>query len=246
MKHILLVAFAVTLFCASCKKKDESPAPTPTNTTTTGNNSFAYSDMYTGYSILNYNNSITVDSSASAQFYLESNPNGPAVNVTAGNVNLNSYSLTAQSDNVYMSPNPGPLSITGPLNWTVAGSGTITAFNYSYTASYPKYTGGNLLQDTCVKANGISINVAGLSDYVTEASNSGLTVMLLQNTMISKPIFGTAGGTVTFSAAELSGFSSNSPISIMISVVNFNRVVVNGVNRNFNCGLLYQKYSYLK
>lgn len=244
MKYSLyVISFFLMLFFTFCKKT-VTPEPTP-NTPTAGSN-FTYSSMRTNYTFLDYNNTITIDSSAEAEFYLGPNSSGPPTNITAGNVSLNSFNIVMQSGNLYYTPNPNPLNITGTLNWDVAGSGTITAFSHSYTASYPKYTDGNLLPDTCIKANGITINVSGVSNYITASSNSGLTVHLIQNSIVSKPIFGNTGGTVNFTSAELAGFTINTPINIMITIVNFNKVTINGVDRDFCCSLTYEKIAYLK
>jgi hypothetical protein len=245
-KAILVFGCTIIFLFTACKKKETTPDVPATNTTTTGGGNFVYSYMATAYNITDYNNSITLDSSVTAQFYTGPAPAGPPQNVLAGIVALNTFSLNPESDNSYFSSSPNMTTISGPLNWSVSGSGDVAAFSYSYMPVYPKYTGGSLLQDTCTKSNGISINISGVTDYTTSALSSGLTVMLVQSSIISKPIFGTSGGTVTFSPAELTGFSTNSPITIFISIVNFNTVPINGVNRNFNCELTYQKYAYLK
>jgi len=242
---IIFIAIAFTF----CKKKEETPAPAPTTSTTggttTGSPDGSYSNLQTGYNVMNYNNVTTTDSSVFASFYVSPPTTSAPVYTTAGNVNLNTVSLTPQFNSSYSTNNPCPINISGVLTWSVAGAGTITAFTYSYAPSYPKYSGFNLLPDTCIKANGINITINGVTNYNASGFSTGLSVHLIQNTLVSKFLFGSSG-TLNFSAAELSGFTINNPITIMVSLNNLTSVTIGGFKRDFSCLYTYQKISYLK
>src|SRR6478609_656387 len=107
-KTILLFGCIMTLLFAGCKKKETTPDEPVTTTTTTGGDNFRYSHMGTSYNILDYNHSITIDSSITAQFYSGPATSGPPQNVLAGLVSLNTGSLNPQSDNSYLSSSPSP------------------------------------------------------------------------------------------------------------------------------------------
>ncbi len=241
-KSILFCSIATLLVFTFCKKKDSTPAPAPSGTTTGGTTGggASNSNMQTTYMITDYGNTITTDSIVFASFYATPPTSVAPTSVSAGTVSLNSTVLNP-SNLPYENPFPMNINIHGSLNWNVTGSGTITAFTYSYLPSYPKYTGGNLLPDTCIKANGISIQISGVSN----APGASVSVILSQNTTIFKYILGTSG-TVTFSAAELSSYSTNSPIVILIMVSNITSATLGGIKHGFSNSLHYTKYSYLK
>ena len=236
----LIIAITFTF----CKKKETTPEPTPSSTTTTtGGPTSSCSLFNTGYNVYNTNNIITVDSSMIyGMFYDQPNSN---TKIFGGTVTVNSLSLTPDQGNFYMLYSPGQVNITSALNWSVTGSGTVTAFSYSYVPSYPKYSGGNLLPDTCVKANGFSIVISGVSNHVS-VFNSGVSVNLYQGSnQISKSIQ-TDSGTITFSAAELAAFNSNATVTLMIGISNINSVSLGGLYRTFNSSYQYNKSIYLK
>lgn len=229
---VLLVAF----FSFSCKKKNNDPAPVPNTNPIVA--SEAYSNHQADYYYLDYGGTVTKDSMVVVSYY-QSPPTSSVmpVFVSAGNVYFNGSPLT-YSTNQYQ--NSGPVSINGAITWSVSGSGTITAFAHTYTASHPSYTGGNLLPDTCQKSAGIAITVSGVSNAAS------VSVSLFQGTnKLSQQIF-TINGTAFFSATDLSSFATAQPITININCGNYKTETLGGVLHGFSNNVFYNKIAYLK
>lgn len=245
-KSLSLFCLILVLTFTFCKKKETTPEPAPSSTTTTGGGPTSSCSLFsTGYTIYDVNNVITIDSnSIYGMFYDQPFSN---TKIFGGNVSVNSISLTPDQGNFYYLYNAGQINITSAINWSVTGSGTVTAFTYSYVPSYPEYTGSNLLPDTCVKANGLSITISGVSNHVS-VFNSGVSVNLYQSSsssQINKSIQGDSG-TITFSATELAGFNVNSSLTLMVGINNINSVSLGGLYRTFNSSFQYNKSVYLK
>ena len=240
-KDVCVIVFVVLAF-AACKKKDTEPEPTPTPTTTGGNPLQAYSYFRTGYAVFELSNTTQVDSSAIIAMFFDQ-PAYPNNTILGGNVSVNSFSLTPNQGNLYQYQFfSGPLNITNALNWSVGGSGTITAFTHSYVPSYPKYAGAGLLPDTCIKANGLSVPISGISNYSSLIKD--VSVSLYQTaptyTQINKNAQGVSG-TVSFSASELAGFDTNEDLYLSVVMYNYNSVKIGEVYRAFSCDYAYSK-----
>ena len=241
-------------FFTFCKKKDTTPNPTPinsTNTTTTGSNIYLPAssggdmcNLETNYNYLDFNGNVTKDSSVFASFYsaLFTSTVAPTT-INAGTVTLNNSVIPFQSSSnigYYFTSNL-PINITANLTWSVSGSGTVTAFSQVFTPSYPKYTGGNLLPDTCVKANGITINVSGVSN-----NQNGVSVYLYSGSVSAHKFIYSSGGSVTFTSSDIAAFPVNQPLTISVDFSNLYTAIVGGIKRGFSNNVIYQKISYLK
>lgn len=229
--------FFILFSTISCKKKAAStPSSTPPAPTTTPS-TLPFSVMQTDYTYLDNGSTLVMDSNVIAVFMQK--PWGTINNVyiSAGNVSLNDSDLNFVLDN-YMKVNP--INISQTLKWKATGSGTITPFTYTFVPSYPNYTGGSLLPDTCTLASGITLTVSGVSNLTgvvwvsVSQSSSGYTKDIPGN------------GTISFSASELSGFSINSNIQIEIRLQNTTSQNLGGVLHSFNNSLIYNKIAYLK
>ncbi len=250
MKKLIIPGTLILLFTFfACKKKGNEPEPlTPTTpipgvgvpdglVKSTGGN---YCSLQTNYIYYNTNGVITKDSAVFAAFYSQPPSSTLPTNVSGGTVTLNGTTITAVGDVYYISNNL-PINITGSLAWNVSGSGTVTAFSQSFIPSYPKYSGGNLLPDTCIKANGITINISGVTN-----NQSSVSVSLYSGTSsINKYILGSSGA-VSFYPSELNAFTINSSISINVIMSNQYTAILGGIKRGFANTLQYTKYSYLK
>lgn len=234
-KKIFFVFIALSVFIVSCKKKEKNTTPpASTNNVVAG----AYSNHQADYYYLDNGTTVTKDSMVFVS-YFQSPPTGTAsiVKVNAGNVYLNGTALN-YSSGTYQ--NGGPLKVSGLITWSVSGSGTVTAFVHSYTASHPSYTGANLLPDTCIKSSGININVSGVSNV------SSVSVGLYQgSSSLMKQLF-SFNGNVNFTSTELASFSTMQPITIMVDCGKYKTEILGGVEHGFSNNLVYNKISYLK
>jgi hypothetical protein len=177
-----------------------------------------------------------------ASFYAAPVTSVAPTTVFAGTVTLNGVNVPFQtSSSMYYIASSLPINIAGPLTWSVAGSGTIAAFNQAYTPSYPKYTDGNLLPDTCIKANGITITVSG----VTNNQTSVYVALYSGSFSVGKSLLA-SNGSVVFTSTELANFPVNQPLTISLSLSNSYTATHNGLKHGFDNGINYQKISYLK
>ncbi len=248
IRRIAVVFSAIfTLTFMSCKKEDKEPAPVPTPSSTLGGPFQTYSYFRTGYSVTETNNVTYVDSNLVLALFYDQ-PTYPNNNIPAGNVSINTFSLTADQSNFYQYQySSGPLNISNTLNWSVTGAGTITAFTHSYVPSYPHYSGADLLPDTCVKANGLSVTIAGVSNR--SGIIPGLSISVYQSSptyvQINKSTQ-TSSGTISFSASELAGFDTSESLYLVVSINNYISVNVSDVYRAFSCDYQYTKEIYFK
>lgn len=239
-KLILILSFIITL--GSCnKKKDNSPEPSVSNTNNTTANPL-FGDFSTSYLIVDYGQGmIYKDSITKATFFQTANPTGTVPYVYGGNVSVNSNTLSFSStDNVYSgSMSSGAMS---PLVWSASGTGTVAAFNYSYTPNYPNVTHNIAGMDTCIKANGINITL----NNIINQNFHGAEVQVYQGSVsASRTITGTSG-VANFTASDLMAFNVNNAINISVIIMNYNEVDVGTVRYSFRNNYYYIKYSYLK
>lgn len=232
----LLLIFSSLILFITCKKKSAS-TPAQTSTSTSTPSTAPYSIMETYYTYTDNGSGVSLDSNAFASFLKTPIGTNPAVYISAGNVNLNDSVLDFVVDQYLLA---NPINISQTLKWSATGSGTITAFTHTFVSSYPKYTGGNLLPDTCSKASGITLNISG----VTNLTGFMYLVLSQASNQYQKDI--ASNGTVTFSASELSTFNTNANISFQLVFINTQRATLSGVLHSFNNTVYYNKFAYLK
>jgi hypothetical protein len=239
------VFLCATLLIVSCKKKDTTEPSTPGTggVTTSGTNpNGVYGNLQTGY--YDYEDNlgvVTKDSLSIASFYQDAMSSVSPVEIYAGTVTVNGINLDYTSPQNYYIENTHSSNMT-TLVWAASGSGTVTPFSYTYTPVYPKITGPIVLQDTCHKSSGISISLSGINN----SSGGGTSVYLYEGShTASKTFFGTSG-TVNFTPTDLSSFSVNNPLTIMVLLANANPISVGSVKYQFTSTYTYTKFSYLK
>lgn len=237
MKKIVFIISVVLAIGVSCKKKSNSE-PVPTGPSATIQN--AYSMIQTTKHTSDFHGTLIKDSSAMAVFYDKPMQYTTGSNyVSAGVVKINDSILPYYAGiySSYHTPN-----ITLPVRWSVSGSGTLTPFTQTITPDYPRYTGGNLLPDTCIKASGITVNVSGVSNTTQGVS------LFLNGSMVSlnKFISNGGNGTVVFSASEIAGMNVNANVTLQLMMSNYNVQSHNGVMHNFVSTTSYQKQIWLK
>ncbi len=245
----------VIIFCFTfCKKKNEttdlspvnsSTSTTPTTTispsqTMTPSAGDDYCLLTTTYEYLD-TGIISMGSIVIASFYTSPFPtNG---NLTyGGNLKLNNVNIPYNSTQkfYYYSPNNLDIDIGAVLTWSTSGSGTITAFQQSFTPFYPKYTGGNLLPDTCIKSNGINLTINGITD-----NQDSVEIVVHDGTHTINKIIA-SNGIVSISSTELASFFINKRFYIQISTSNVFTAIHNGIKYGFGNGIRYNKTCYLK
>jgi hypothetical protein len=232
---IVLCVISITFFISCKKKKTEEPEP-KTNVFTFP--AQPYSILQTAYRYSDNNHVIYLDSTALGFFKDGEITSSTANYVSAGNVAVNDSNLY-NSFGIYS--NTTAINISGSIKWTATGSPTISAFTYSYIASYPKYSGGNLLADTFYKSAGITLNING----VTNTTN-GVTVLIDQSSISINKYLSNPNGVINIPASDLSSFSSNQNISIELIFSNTNQQTLGGKLIQFNNDITYSKLAYLK
>jgi hypothetical protein len=244
MKTTIIIILTITIFL-SCKKKDNTtPTNNPSQTSTTGaaNTTGVMGNLQSGYNVLDIGNGQYVfDSSIVASFYDmpsgSSLPNNIYVGVVKVNNNIMKYETSLgfyQDTTIYLNMNN--------LIWNVAGSGTVTAFSHTHTPVYPKYASSNIaLLDTCLKANGFTVNVNGITN-----TNANTTIYVFQGANSAFKYITGSSGNVTFSPTDLAAFTTNSSLSIYVYLTNYHTVPLGSVSYAFSDTYSYTKFSYLK
>lgn len=241
MKKLILILSVIITLSSCNKKKDNSPAPSVTNTNNTTTNPL-FGDFATSYLIVDYGQGmIYKDSITEAAFFETGNPTTTVPYVYGGNVSVNSNTLSYSSTNNRYSGSMSSGSMS-PLVWAASGTGTIAAFNYSYTPNYPNVTHNITGMDTCIKANGINIT---LSNIITQ-NFYGAEVQVYQGSISASRTITGGSGVANFTASDLAAFNVNNTINISVLMMNFNEFDVGAVRYSFRNNYYYIKYSYLK
>jgi len=235
-KLIIVISVALMFVAVSCKKKEKEASSAPE---INYNVTDAYSMLQTTHHTSDNLGVLWKDSSALAVFFDKPMKNSGSSYISAGTVKLND-SVLYYNSGVYSSYQL--INITAPVKWSVSGTGTITPFDFTITPSYPKYTGGNILPDTCIKANGMTITVSGVSN-----TNQGVSLFLNSSSVnLSKYISGNGNGSVIFTTTDLATFNVNSNIYLQLMMSNYNTQSINGVVHSFVSTTSYQKIIWLK
>lgn len=173
-------------------------------------------------------------------FYSAPATSAQPTTIYGGAVSLNGTLLKYNTLDNYYSDSTHTINMQ-QLKWTATGAGTVAAFSYSYSPVYPKYSGSISLSDTFIKANGISISLSGISNVSTN-----VYVSLYQGSNMLTKYLTVPSGTVNFTSADLSGFVTNTPLTIHLFFINSTIVNVGLVKYGFTNTLNYNKLSYLK
>lgn len=217
-----------------CKKKEESPKEEiqPPVTTLPGFND-VYGMIQASYVINDFSNTTAIDSTVSIGFY--ESPSKTTAYVDAGTVTVNGVSLTSTSFG-YQNYGTERVNLHNILNWSVSGSptSTVVPFTYAHLPIMPQYSGHGLLPDTSVKANGISLNISGLSKF------NVASLYLMQDAQNSFKMI-TGNGTVVFSAQELAAFKTTAPVLLMLSASNLSTVKIGEVPYNILYSTVFNK-----
>lgn len=160
-------------------------------------------------------------------------------NVSAGNVSYNDSSLYF-TNSAYSSYFPVNMAI--PQRWNLSQSAYIPAFTYSFNPFFFIYTGQAMLPDTCVKGNGLTFNLSGISNNGGNSVSLSLTGS--SSATATKTISG--NGTVTFTPAELNNFSVNANSYLTITLTNYEIETFGGVVIAFSNVISHQTCIWMK
>jgi hypothetical protein len=218
--RLSLIAGTVASLALTGCSKTEDPAPAAPATTPSTSPTIIMSD---GYGVLAAVRSVSITTVAGMTIPVELNTAVAAFPVAmgsssfadAGTVTLNSKGLTKSTNNAYVYQNlTDPLSFNS-LNWSVSGSSSVPAINYSDDQPIPDYSGFDALPTTISKAAGVTIS---LGSAISNADSVYVTITDYNNHQVLKRLSGNAVE-CTVSSAELSGLTAGQG---MVQVVPWN------------------------
>lgn len=213
--YLLAPAMAFMLFAASCDKVETEPStptpdPKPSGTVTppspipTGSDlSGALISINMVYSSQPAGSPFPVELNTEIGTAIFYNAPGGTSYVDAGAVSVNSIALEKQSNNVYskvasIGMTPSDLKFDGGSNWNVAGSGSVAAFTYNHSTSFPKFSGD--VPTSVTKSSGVTLTLT--SSTVKNADS--VYVLIASGDKSFLKAYVATSGTVTISAADLS------------------------------------------
>lgn len=222
------IAFAASI--SSCKKDTTNvtttPTVTPTPTTTATptapaptvsnvDGAMVSLKLDFAYNAGGFPVSITTEN-ALATFFASTGSTGTMVD--AGTVSVNSIALEKQTNNSYyktatVGMTPTSLSFgTTTSSWSVGGAGSVAAFTYNHSVTFPNYTG--TMPDTVTRSSGITVTFTG------KVSNADSIIVMIAagSTSILRTYPGTAAS-ATISAADLGALPVVSDNTGIIEVV---------------------------
>jgi hypothetical protein len=229
MKKFTLAALTMLTLAASCTKEETPATTTPTTpasssptapspTPSGGDISGALISIKMAYKVVQSGFEVPVNTEiGTAVFY--SAP-GSATMVDAGTVSVNTYSLDKAANNSYtkmgtMGLTPADLDLDGGSNWSVGGSGSVPAFTYNHTSSFPDYSG--TVPTSVTKSSGLSMSFTSSN---LSGADSVYVVVIGGSVTVTKS-FAANAGTVTISASDLSGLPTITDNKGMIEVCPF-------------------------
>ncbi len=230
MKKITTISICACMAIAagsftSCKKNNNNNNTTPTTPTTSSTTpptptpsgvDGALVSLLMNVTTVTAGFPVTVSTgTALAVFY---SPAGSTTMVDGGAVSVNGFSLTKQSNNSYIKTIEAGMTTmdlnfsTDNSNWSVGGAGSVPAFTYNHSVTFPEFTG--TVPDSVVRSAGVTIALTGK----VNAADSVLLFIAAGSKSITRTVAGSASS-VTISASDLSGWSAVSDKSAVLEVV---------------------------
>ncbi|GAA4351871.1 hypothetical protein GCM10023185_10960 [Hymenobacter saemangeumensis] len=224
--YSLFLAAGFSLALASCKKDDATTPSTPASTTPTAATPSVRNVHGALISLrLNYAApspvptpvpvTLTVESGLALFYNLT-----PTAYLDAGAVTVNGNALDKGSNNTYSKvatptqTNPSTeLGFSNGSNWSIAGSGSVTAFNYNHSGSMPNYSG--TLPTAISKANGLTVALSTVSN----ADSVYVLIAAGNQSVLKRARAGTAS--ITFTANDLRNLPTVSDKSAVMQVLPF-------------------------
>ena len=222
MKKIGIIFLIIISFVA-CKKMG-TPEPEINNSNNVGPST--YGDLEILF-VKEYKKNILIgsDSIVISSFYDKLADGVSPVNyVNAGNVSYNSIGLkpsaTYYRDTTHLINVHSQNSI-----WSVSGNASVAAFSYTFTPSFPVFSGNAQLPDSISLFHGFTVNITGLSN-MTESSIPVTISDGITNITKSIPI---NQKSVTFSHDDLSSLTTTpSGASFIVTFSNISNQTFGG------------------
>lgn len=218
MKKLAVLLLATIFVVGACKKKKDEPAASTPSTPSTPTSTYTnYNGLLRVYNIY----SKTLGSSTPAQLNFRSGYAYFATNLITsttttiattfgGQVKVDNDTLTW--DGTIYTKNATTPPGYGVVNWTVAGSGTVTAFTATCSEVFPTLTDYSTFPTTISKNTGITLTINGMTntDKVTvqlgDGNGNGFTHAATVNGTSATVSF-PAGETATFVNGTFGYFS---------------------------------------
>lgn len=229
-RQLLVTLSAVALTLGACKKDDDEEPATPSTPSTPSNNTQASTTPnFVGaqgslWAVNTYSTQSTpigpIDIQAGIGVGVFPNADNTGY-VSAGAITLNDQALTENANHTYVSipsmTNPTGIDFSsGSAHWTVAGSGSIPAFEYTPAIAFPTVS-AITSATTVVRADGYTL-VAG---SVAGADSVIFTVGGVMKTLVGN------SSSCSFSAAELSSLSAGASI-VQVAAYTWMHDIVSG------------------
>jgi len=229
MKRIFQTTFlcgmiAISLL-SSCKKSTDNPV---TSTPTTSALSVTVGDGYgalAAVTSVSYSTiaGITIPINVNTAVAVFRNTSGSSTMVDGGTVTLNSKTLSKQSNNAYVYQNLTDMLTFPPVTWSVSGSGSVPAINYTDDKNMPSYSGYSTLPSSISRATDLTIDLSGM---VSDADSVYCQVADNAKHYLLKRVAGNAG-TAVFTASELSAFTAGTGL-VQVAPWNYKQEDISG------------------
>ena len=224
-KNIYIIFLAI--ICFSCKKKTETPiqeVTTTNNTTNTITPAYGYLGIVKSQ-VYSLNTFYSTDTLLYAKFFNTLVYNTDTlINLYSGTVNYNNDSLSANQYSYTKDLNINSSILN--CNWSVTGNSITPVFSHTYTASYPIFTGNNMLPDSFSISSNLSLNFSLASNY------TNVRVIFEDGTTLIDKMFFVGNPSLTIS--ELSTLNGVNNCNIHLLFSNNHDIIVSGKNYRFS------------
>lgn len=229
MKQIIFLSIFILLF--SCKKKESNntnTTPEPPVSVTEPN---AWGFMFTDFLYTDSAGTIKRDST------VQNNFGGAWTGYNVGALWLNDSLIPYNG--YYMDTNS--VRISGVLNYISSGSTYFAPFTYSYTASYPTYSGGALLPDTISKSSKNTFTVNGVMN-----SSSEFSLTILSGPVAYMKIANVTIDTFSVWPNDIYFLPNSTSLWLTLQLRKYKYDLINGKYFLFQNRLFYRKKVFIK
>ena len=232
MKQVISILLVTLLAVFSCKKKENTPESTPTPSTPPALIGVSFNGLCSNqlWTTVSSTSTFTINFSQNVSYMAASdftNFNPPTgMNISSGKISLNGINFknifNYNLDTTYAAQQ-------SPFVWQATG-GTVPAFSYTNTNTYPTFTGYTAWTDTISKSTALTLSLSGMT-------NMDEAYIHISNTNSSSPA---ATGTLlasttnfSFSPSALSSLSTSTTVIIQIDIYKNNIQTISGKKINF-------------
>ena len=241
IQYILSAFFAGLLVITGCVKSTEIVVNENSSIPDLSRISVSFEDAYgvlaaiKSISIVNLNGIDIPAEARVATAAFVAHP-GSGTNTDAGNVSLNSFMLTKQTNGTYLLQDFKNEVGLGTVTWVVTGSDTVPAINYTDDKVLPGYSGYTSIPASIKRSVGITI---ALGSYVTNADSVFVAIIGSDGKSVLKGMAGNATECV-FSSSDLAGLASGAGL-IQVAPWNYKKEDFNSHPYYFILEIAYTK-----